>query len=298
MADERSYGTGSYLLTIDDSPSVVKKFEGGAPVADVVDINTGDGKLPKKTISNLKYEDIKLEIGISMGQPMVDWLNSFLDNKHIRKQGFFTFGDFDKKARGYMDFRDALLTEFTLPACDAGSKDSGHMSLGLAVEETIMRKGDKADLKGALNVAQKSFLQSNFKLTIGDLPCKRVNKIEALSFKCKIQEDAVGEQRIQTKEPTAMSTPNLVVTYSAADEDAWDQWFDDFCIKGNNGDDKELAGALEWLNPATKETIATLEIQNIGIFKHGYDAATGGADAIRRRKAEMYFETARFKLGK
>jgi len=293
MGDDRSYGAGSYVLTIDDSPAIVKSIGGGAPVADVVEIAMGPEKLSKKTISNLKYEDIKIDVGMSMGQPMIDWLNTFLDNKHIRKQGFITYGDFDKKARAYMDVRDALITEFSIPACDAGSKDSANFSLTVAIEESIMRAGDAADLKGIVNVKQKAFLPSNFRLNIGDLPCGRVNKIEALAFKCKVQEDAVGTARIQTKEPTAMSTPNLVVTYSAADSKMWDEWFDDFCIKGNNGDDKELSGSIEWLSPNTQETIATLEIQHIGIFKHSSDAATAGADSIRRKKAEMYFEGAR-----
>jgi hypothetical protein len=296
-AGERSYGAGSYVLTIDESPAIVKTVSGGSPTADVVEIAMGPEKLSKKTISNLKYDNIKLSVGMSMGQAMIDWLNSFLDNKHIRKQGFITYGDFDKKARGYMDFRDGLLTSFTVPACDAGGKDSGNFDIEIAIEESINRKGDAADLKGIVNVKQKAFLTSNFRLTIGDLPCGRVNKIEALAFTCKVQEDAVGQVRIQTKEPTAMSTPNLVVTYSAADEAPWDQWFDDFCIKGNNGDDKELSGSIEWLDPSTKGTIATLEIQHIGIFKLESDAATAGADSIRRKKASMYFEGARFKLG-
>jgi len=297
MADGRSYGTSSYLLTIDDSPSIVNKIEGGTPVADIVTIQTGDGRMPHKTIGGLKYEDIKFELGVSMGGGMLDWVNSFLQNKHMRKQGFVTFGDFDKKARGYMDFRDALLTSFALPACDAAGKDSGKISITMAVEETIKRAGDNADLKGAMNTKQKSFVTNNFKLTIGDLPCKRVNKIDAISATCKVQEDQVGEVRIQTKEPTVTDWSNLKVTLSAADEKMWNEWFDDFCIKGNNGDDKELSGSLEWLDPSTKATIATLEMQHIGIFKLSNDAAAGGGDAIRRITAEMYFETATFKIG-
>jgi hypothetical protein len=296
MADGRSYGGGSYVLTIDDSPAIVKSVEGGTPVAEVMKIDMGPNKLAIKSISTLKYEDLKLEIGMSMGDPMVQWLNSFLDNQHIRKQGMITYGDFDKKARGYMDFRDALITEFTIPACDAGNKEPAYFTVGCAIEQSMARDGDGADLKGIVNVKQKAFQASNFRISIGDLPCKRVNKIEALSFKCKVAQDDVGELRIQTKEPTSMETPNLVVTYSAADSKPWDAWFDDFCIQGNNGDDKELSGAIEWLSPNTKEVIASLEIQHIGIFKHTADPAKAG-DNIRRKKAEMYFESARFKLG-
>jgi hypothetical protein len=296
MADGRSYGGGSYVLTIDDSPAIVKSVEGGTPVAEVMKIDMGPNKLAIKSISTLKYEDMKLEIGMSMGQPMIDWLNSFLDNKHIRKQGFVTYGDFDKKARSQMDFRDALITEFTIPACDAGNKEPAFFTIGCAVEETISRKEVGKEMKGETNVKQKLFQANNFRLTIGDLPTKRVNKIEALSFKAKVAQDDVGEMRCQTKEPTSMECPRLVVTYSAADHEPWDQWFDDFCIKGNNGDDKELSGSIEWLSPNTKETIATLEIEHIGIFKHTMDPAKSG-DNIRRKKAEMYFEKARFKLG-
>jgi len=297
MAEGRSYGQSSYTINLGETPTIVQKIEGGTPVADIVEFGGGDLRMMKKTVGGLKYENIKFDLGISMGGDMLAWVNAFLDNKHDRKQGFVTYGDFDKKARAYTDFRDALLTSFALPACDAASKDSGKLSIEMAVEQTVARKGDSAPLKGTLNPDQKFFLANNFRLSIADLPCKRVTKIDPITFSCTVVEDQTGEARIHPKEPSNTKISNLKVTFSAADEDPWQQWFDDFCIKGNNGEGKELSGSLEWMNPSTQKPVASLEMQNIGIFKLSSDAASSTGDAIRRMTAEMYLENARFKIG-
>ena len=288
--------TGSYVVTIDGSSAMARSVEGGTPVGQVVVIPRGAGMPANKTIGTLKYEDIRLELGMSMGQPMIDWINALLSNKHERKQGQITYGDINRRARAHMDFRDALLTAFGIPASDASSKEAAYFSIGMTVQETSRRAGDGGEIP-SVNVKQKAFLPSNFKLTIGDLPTTRVSKIDALSFTCKVQSDDVGHNRLESSQPGATETPDLAVTFAAADEKGWDKWFDDFCVKGNNGDDRELAGNIEWLDAAGKR-LAVLQMEHIGIFALGDDDDTpAGTEAVRRKKARLYFESARFTIG-
>jgi hypothetical protein len=193
-----------------------------------------------------------------------------------------------------MDFRDALLTEFTIPASDASSKDVAAFTIRLAVQDTIRRAGDGVETP-AVNVKQKAFLSSNFRLTLGDLPTTRVSRIDALSFTCQVQMDDVGVQRIPTPQASLTETPDLVITFSAADEKAWDVWFTDFCVKGNSGDDKRLSGTLEWLDPGGRR-LAALSLERVGIFGLADESAAANSESIRKKTARLFFETAKLSI--
>jgi hypothetical protein len=297
MGEARNFALPRSSVTINDTAAHVYKIDGGQCKAEVVTIPMGTNKLPIKSISTLKFEEMTAEFGMSMGQPMLDWLNLFLENKHARQTGFVSYADVDGKIRAYLDFRDALLTEFGLPASDASNKEHSKLTVKFRPEETVRRDGDNKDIQGNASMAQKAFLPSNFRISIGDLPLGRCKKIDAMAFKMKVQEDGVGQHRIAELVATTVEYPNLVLTIARVDAPKWEKWFDDFCIKGNNGESAELTGSLEWLNPSTQAPVASLEMQNIGIFKLSSDAASSTGDAIRRITAEMYLENARFKIG-
>ena len=65
-------------------------------------------------------------------------------------------------------------------------------------------------------------------------------------------------------------------------------------IKGNNGDDKEKGGTLEYLTPNLQEVLFTLTFQHLGIFKLTPEKVESGSENIRRLKAEMYCEDIQF----
>jgi hypothetical protein len=267
--------------------------DGGAAKAEVVTIPMGTNKLPIKSISTLKPEEMTVELGIAMGQPMLDWLNQFLANKPARKTGSFSYAGVDGKIRDYLDFRDALLTELSLPASDASNKEHSKLTVKLRPEETIRRDGDNKDIQGSTSGAQKAFLPSNFRISIGDLPCGRVKKIDALSFKMKVQEDGVGAHRLVA---TTVEYPNLVLTIDRVDAPKWEKWFDDAMIQGKSVSGKELAGIIEWLDPNTKATVASLELAQIRIFELKTGAAEASRDSAANFQVSMYFEEAKFQI--
>ena len=101
---------------------------------------------------------------------------------------------------------------------------------------------------------QKRGSPPNFRLKLDglDTACARVNKIEALTIKQKVVEDPVGEHRDYQKVPASIEYPNLVVTFSEAFADDVYKWHEDFVINGNNAQDKEKGGSLEFLSPDLK----------------------------------------------
>jgi hypothetical protein len=266
MADTRSYSAGLFLLSLDGEVAVLKD----------VDVDT------------IKGEVVTINIGMSMGKGVYEWIKASLDETHLRKNGYVVAADYNYKAKSYRHFRDALITEITIPALDGSSKDTSFFTIKFAPEEISYQAGDDADIKGVVNTKQKKWLTSNFRLRLGDLPCGRVSKIDSFTIKQGTTQDHVGEQRISTKEPTKLEFPNLKVTFSASDVKPWATFFDDFVIKGNNGQDAELSGAIEFLDPSLKEVLGSVDLFQVGIFSLAEDKGEANKDSIKRWTAELY----------
>jgi hypothetical protein len=134
--------------------------------------------------------------------------------------------------------------------------------------------------------AQKKWLASNFRLTIDGLDCSFVNKLDALVIK----------QEVAGKEPTNIEFPNLVFTVAESHAESIYQWHEDFVIKGNNGQENEKTGTLEYLTPNLSTALFTLDFHGLGIFKATPDKVEAGGEQVRRVKVEMYCEEMAFKF--
>jgi phage tail-like protein len=296
MADKRSYSAGHFMLSLDGEPAVLKDVDGGNIKGEVVTINMGPDNLPIKHISTVKFEPFTINIGMSMGKGLYEWIKASMDKSHIRKNGYVVAADYNYKAQSYRHFRDALISEVTVPALDASSKDTAFFTIKFDAEEVTFAAGDDAAVQGTVNTKQKKWLQSNFKLRLGDLPCTRVSKIDSFTIKQSVVADETGEARIPTKEPGKLEIPNLKITMSASDVKPWAEWFDTFVIKGENGQEAELSGAIEFMDPALKETLGSVDLFQVGIFSLTEEKAEANKDAIKRWVAEVYVERMAFNL--
>ena len=117
---------------------------------------------------------------------------------------------------------------------------------------------------------------------------------QMLVVKQKVVEHAVGELRDYEKEPASLEFGNLVVTLAESHADSWYQWFDDFVVKGNCGQDKEKSGSLAYLTPDLKTELFKVTFSNLGIFRLTEDHVEAGSEGIRRVKAELYVEKMAF----
>jgi phage tail-like protein len=279
----------------------VNSAEGGHATSDVVVEKLGPDHIARKHIGGVKYEDITLNCGTGMSKGFYNWIKDSFDAKHSRKNGAIIAANYDFKELTRLTFYNALVTEIGMPALDAASKDAAKMSIKWAPEYTRF----SASVGGGATIAgkyandakiQKKWLPANFRLKIEGLevPCVKVNKIEALVIKQKVAENPVGEQRDYQKEPTSVETPNLVITFPESHSKEFYDWHEDFVIKGNNGDDKEKGGTLEYLTPNLQEILFTLTFKHLGIFKLTPEKVESGSEQIRRVKAEMYCEELTF----
>src|SRR5262249_38882993 len=97
------------------------------------------------------------------------------------------------------------------------------------------------------------------------------------------------------REPSSLEIPNLVITLPETRADQVYAWQDDFLIKGNNGDDKEKSGSIEFLSPNLKDVYFTLNFGHLDIF-HVDASDDSSPDQVRRVTAEMYVETVDFSM--
>jgi phage tail-like protein len=276
---KRAYVAGHFALTLDGvEAGFLRSAEGGAAYADVIEETDPGSQVLKKRPGRVKYNEFTIKMGAGMSKAMYDWIQSSVGGKAIRKNGAIIAADYDYKESSRREFTNALITEFGMPSLDATSKDPAYMVLKFAPESArySVRPGDA--LKG--DTKQKKWLPANFRLKIDGLDCSRVNKIEALTIKQKVVE----------LEPGGIEYPNLVVTMPEAFSQTFLEWYESFVIQGKNSDADEKGGTLEFLDQTLEESIATITFQNLGIFKMNVEGSEGGAERLRRIKAELYCE--------
>jgi phage tail-like protein len=289
MAGSR-FAAGRFALELDGTMcGFLKSVEGGAITADVIVEEPGTATFPKKHIGTPRYEELVLGVDLSLDKLFYQWLADTMAGKSVRRDGSIVAVDSRLKAVSERQFLRALITEVTVPKADAASKEAGFLTVKLLPEVLRARAGSGATTRVSAPKA-KSWLPANFKLEIDGLDCTKVAKIEPLTFKVKVSEDQVGEERIVTKEPTSMETPNLSITLPESASQTWTAWFDDFVVKGLSGDENEKSGKLSFFTPDRKSTLAEVRFFNLGIFRLEPEAKAVDAETIARIRAELYCE--------
>jgi phage tail-like protein len=294
--DMRGYVAGKYGIELGGIlAGWVQSVEGGHATSDVVNEKVGPDHIIHKHIAGVKYEDITVTCGTGMTKDFYNWIKASFDHNYLRKDGAIITANYNYKEYSRMTFYHALITEIGFPALDAASKDAAKMTIKIAPEYTRITQPGGGKTLGAVKAqVQKKWLPANFRLKVTGLDCTRVNKIDAIVVKQKIIDNAVGELRDYEREPAHLEIPNLVVTLAESHADDWYKWHEDFVIKGNNGDDMEKGGTLEFLTPDLKEALFTITLKHMGIFKLAPEKVEAGTEAIRRVKAELYVEDMAF----
>ena len=288
----RAFSTGRFALEIDGNiVGFVNAVEGGMAFGDVVK-EAGEDFFFKKHIGNAGFRDIRLEFGADMDGSFYDWIASSLGMNYMRKNGAIVGADFNGNVVSRLEFQHALITEFTLPAADATSKDAAKMSIVLSPERTVLNRKASGKLSTTGARTQKRWLPSNFRFSIDGIDTKKVSKIEALTVKLPRITDCFKCEELPPG-PTKIDFPHVVVTTGEPAEQLYD-WFESFVIQGNNGDESEKGGSLEYLSSDLKTVLFTLKFRNLGIFELMPVAVDAGGSSVPKLLAAMYCEYMEF----
>jgi hypothetical protein len=286
------HSAGHFLLSLDGTLTRVERLAGGSIRGEVVTYRTGTGSPPIKRIGVVRYEPLRLAIGMGMGQPLYAWIKAALGGAPVSKSGSLALASAQGKALAYRPFRDALVEEITFPALDAGSKEAALFAITLAPEQIAYAGGDGADLGTTVGARQKRWLRSNFRFQLAGLEaaCKRVARIESFTVTQNMVEIAGGGSPGTTRRPTTLETSILRVTFPAADAAPWLGWFDDFVVQGHGGAGNEKAGAIELLDPGRKAILGTVTLTGCGISALDFEPLGAHGHAVPRYVAELYVQ--------
>ncbi len=290
-AGKSSYVGGRFSLSVDgESAGFVKSFGGGDLKADVATHQLGTSHFQKKHLSTIGHSSLTMELDMSMGEPIWDWLEASFEQGHVTRD-LVIAPDAFSATRLHQEFYDALITEVTFPAMDASDREPCAVTATAVFGHTDHFAGGGTP-EGSRTASGKKWQCSNFRVEIGSLPTERVTRIEAITFTHEVADDSVGASRGRA-EATVARVSNLTVTMSSLDLEPWLAWFNEFVIEGKCTDQDELTGSIELLDSDLGEAIANIDLRNVGIIRIDRNPMSVG-DAMETFEVELYVEEIAF----
>lgn len=294
-----SFAGGSFALDIGGSPvGLVKKFSGLGLAADIATHITGTEALPKKHVANWRYTPGRASVGINMGKGLYEWVQASMDKASVRRDGSFKAADMNRRVTSSLTFSQALLTEFTVPRLDGASKEPAYFDIAFDAERVDWAPG-KGELLPATPIKKpKAWLTSNFKLSIGKLPCARVATVESFTWRCGVATEALGLVRPGGLASARVTVPDLLLSISMTDHAAWAEAARRWFVEGRHLEADEMNGRLSFLGPSLADTdlLGWIDLQRVGFKSFSHPDTQAGADTAARFTVGLYVEKMSFGL--
>lgn len=268
--------------------SNLREVEGGAGFADVIE-EPPLGRLVKKHVGRPRWEDLELRVDLSLTDRVYNWITASWRGESQARTVLVTTVDSEGNVIRQREFRRALITETTVPALDASSKDAGFLTLKLAPEAARTLPGG-----GTVTIPPSLPWQwhlSTFRLELARLDRTPVSKIGSFTVKQTFT-SANGDVR----EPGPLSFSNLTVTLPERSAATWESWFNSFVLEGNNADSQEKTGRLTLFAPDMEQELARIDLFNVGIFRLALEPKPEDRESIQRVVAGLYCERMDFRI--
>lgn len=282
----RPFQIERYILFLDGQfagyPAAV---DGGGIIGDVVQYTAGDACYPTKLLRGVKYEDIHISSRIPLSPELYEWVGNSLTCEPDRRDGLAASVQMDQSVLWAKEFHNALISEMGFPAMDAANKEPGFLTVGISVEG-IRRVA--AAPQGPLPGRAKTWLSSNFSLSIPGLDTSAVRRIEIPKVTREIIEYRQGDDRLMRKIPGKIEYPNIVVTLPLSKAASWIAWHEDFVVAGNSGAGSAKEGEIVLYSANLKDELARILLHGLGIVQ--VEPITGEAGAPMAR-AVIYCTT-------
>ena len=120
--------------------------------------------------------------------------------------------------------------------------------------------------------------------------------MDSFTWKCSVSADQIGIFREPTKHPAKVTVPEIKLTISSADHDAWAQAAKKWFIDGHHLESDEMHGRIVFLDPNMSDELGEVELQNVGFKKFSDEDNEANSEKIKRFAVELYVEKMKFKL--
>jgi hypothetical protein len=235
---------------------------GCATKAEVVQLAVADDQ-DKKHISALAHQDCVLQVN-GLSPPLLNWVKTMLDNNQAKKNVLLSIRNADGSGVN-LSLPNTLLSGFAVPVLKVGDSKPVTFEITLAPEDIQRSTGPAAAAqapKGGLPVA------GTFKFELaGAAPS--LSSFEGFTVKQKFTQDDVGEQRLDTKQPTKLDLGDLEVrlneTSTKSGANVLDAYFQSFVMQGNNDDSAEKPASLI-LSDSLGKQVLRFDFSNVGAY--------------------------------
>lgn len=294
---QNSHAGAHYALDIDGLPvESLKSISGLDMQADIASNVLGPDAVAKKHVAGVSWSPARASLGLGMGQAMYAWMKNAFAQGASRADGTLAVCDVNFKQRSLLTFQDALMTAVTVPRLDGSSKESGAFDVEFAPAQVRLARGDGSDIRHAHGGKQQPWICSNFRFTLGTLPCTRVASIESFTWRCEVADDTTGVFREPTKHPAKVTVPDLRLSISQADYDAWAQSARAWFVDGRHLEADEMEGVITLLTPDLQTPLGEIVLGNVGFKRFSPLPAADGSDALYRFKVDLYVERMSLRL--
>ena len=296
---QRTSTVKRFRLDIDGAAvTALKQFSGLGVEADIAQSDGDSDSQPKKNVANVRWTPGRATAGIAMGKGLYGWLKAALGGGGniggSARNGVFKVADFDNKMKSGRTFSDALITEFTVPKLDGASKETGFFDVAFEAEHVSWEEGNGEDIGGKINPKTAVWLCTNFKVTIGDLPCARVASVDAFTWRrARASGAGIGDaHEVGTRPAASASVPDITLSISSADYAAWADAAKKWFFKGASLEANEMKGRISLLSPTLKDAdeLGSIDLVNVGFKSFAHEDATFNSEQIPRFTVVLYVE--------
>jgi len=295
----RSYTASSFILELDGShiAGFFRSVEGGGVKAEVMTYQMGNAPDLWRQMSKPKYDDIKIQVGMSMSEEFYAWISQFFSGSIERRNGAIISGDFHYKERARRVMKNMLISEVQIPKFDAGDKAPCYMTVGLVPETVEFERGNpNIDLSPTVATRQKLWTPNRFEFTINTFEqcLARTTKIESFTIKQQILEYRSGNLRDPWRVPGRIEFPNLTFYLPEADAGPLIDHFGKRVLRGQPPPHTRLTGGITALD-ADLQPLCTISLAGIDISGIGPDKSDSTSQDIKQIRIDITCEEMSFK---
>ncbi|WP_428261591.1 phage tail protein [Haliangium sp.] len=294
----RAYSAAHFVLELDgnNSVGVIRSVDGGGVKSEIMTYQMGDNHDLWRQISKPKYEDLKIEFGMSMSKEFYNWIKAFFDGEVVRKNGAVVAGDFHYKERARREFQEAIISEISFPKLDGGDKNPCYMTASLAPETLRFAKGTMRDLETTIGkMNQKLWTSANFELRLDgfEAACKRITKVDGFTIKQQVHDYHAGNQRDPLRVPGLLEFPNITFYVPEADAQAFIDHFNEFGIGGKVQKPARHTGGIVCRDHAAND-LCTVSLKGVDIASVVPEKSDSTSEEIKQVKVELAIESMAF----
>jgi len=290
---------GRFQLEVDGATvGSLRHFSGLGMEADIAQNDMGPASVAKKHVANFKWAPGAAKVGLGMGKGMYEWIKASFAQTNVRRDGAFKVADANGKVQSSLNFNGGIMTSVTVPKMDGSSKEAGFFDIAFQAEQVQWALASGEDISKVVARPGKAWVSSNFKLSLGNLPCARVAAVDAFTWRCELAADSVGVFREPTTQAAKVTVPDIRLTISAADFQPWAEAAKKWFVDGQHLEADEMKGRITLLDPTLNEANALgwIDLVNVGFKSFNPPEADTTTDHLMTFSVVLYVEQMNFSL--